>query len=101
MTLLFLNDFGTGELLFIMAVVLMLFGSKSIPSIARTLGKGVREIKNASNEIKQDIQRSAMDMKRDLNMQNPLSDIEKDIKQSVKEIEKPLTIDDSPEKKTN
>ncbi|MFT4602493.1 MAG: TatA/E family protein of Tat protein translocase [Arenicella sp.] len=72
MILLFLNSLGTWEVLLIMAVVLMLFGSKGLPGIAKNLGKGMREIKTASNEIKRDIQNSAMDMKNDMGLQNPM-----------------------------
>ncbi|RZJ29654.1 MAG: Sec-independent protein translocase TatA [Flavobacterium sp.] len=48
---------GGGEFLFIMIVVLMFFGSDKIPEIARTLGKGIAQLKNATNEIKSDIQK--------------------------------------------
>lgn len=68
MNLLFLNSIGTGEFLLIVAVVLMLFGSKGIPDIVKNLGKGMREIKAASDEIKRDIQNSALEMRRDLNV---------------------------------
>lgn len=37
----------------------MLFGSDKIPEIARTLGKGMQQLKNASNEIKSEIHKSA------------------------------------------
>ena len=53
----------------------MLFGSKSLPSLAKTLGKGMREIKTASNEIKRDIQNSTYEMRKDLNVQNPLTEM--------------------------
>jgi len=43
----------------IVLVVLMLFGSDKIPEIARGLGKGMQQLKNASNEIKSEIHRSA------------------------------------------
>ncbi len=46
----------------------MLFGSKGLPDIVKNLGKGMREIKAASDEIKQDIQNSALEMRRDLNV---------------------------------
>lgn len=75
MTFLFLNSLGTGEVLLIMFVVLMLFGSKGIPDFAKNIGKGMREIKTASNEIKRDIQNSALEMRKDLNLQNPLDEI--------------------------
>ena len=77
MTLLFLNSLGTGEVVVILIVVLILFGSKGIPDIARNLGKGMREIRNASNEIKKDIQKSALEMRKDLKVEDPLNDITK------------------------
>lgn len=52
---------GIGELLLILVVVLMLFGSKEIPDIARFLGKTMAQLKNATNEIKSEIQKSAQD----------------------------------------
>src|SRR5690606_2226427 len=47
------------EIVFIIVIALMLFGSKNIPEIARTLGKGMAQIKNATNDIKNEIQKSA------------------------------------------
>lgn len=38
---------GTGELVIIMIVVLILFGGKKLPEFARSLGKGLREFKKA------------------------------------------------------
>ncbi|MCB9223322.1 MAG: twin-arginine translocase TatA/TatE family subunit [Crocinitomicaceae bacterium] len=77
MTLLFLNSLGTGEVLLILFVVLILFGSKGIPDFAKNLGKGMKEIRNASNEIKRDIQKSALEMRKDLNMPDTMQDITK------------------------
>ena len=50
---------GGGEMIFIILVVLMLFGSDKIPDIARTLGKGMQQLKNATNDIKSEIHSSA------------------------------------------
>ena len=50
---------GGGELIFIMFIVLMLFGSDKIPEIARTVGKTMAQIKNATNDIKSEIQKGA------------------------------------------
>ena len=50
---------GGGEFFFIVLVILMLFGSDKIPEIARTVAKGMNQLKNASNEIKSEIHRSA------------------------------------------
>lgn len=56
--LLFL-DFSGGEFLLIALVFLMFFGSKSIPDIARTLGKAMRQFKEAANNVQRDIQESS------------------------------------------
>ncbi len=50
---------GGGELFFIIIVSIMIFGSKGIPDVARFLGKTMAQLKNASNEIKHEIQKSA------------------------------------------
>jgi len=50
---------GGGEFFFIVLVILMLFGSDKIPEIARTVAKGMNQLKNASNEIKSEIHKSA------------------------------------------
>ena len=46
---------GGAEMFFIVLVIIMLFGSKKIPELARGLGKGMRQIKDATNDIKQEI----------------------------------------------
>ena len=46
---------GGGELIFILFIVLMLFGSDKIPEIARMAGKGMAQLKIATNEIKGEI----------------------------------------------
>ncbi|MBP6556814.1 MAG: twin-arginine translocase TatA/TatE family subunit [Flavobacterium sp.] len=51
--------FGFGELIFIIFIALMLFGSDKVPEIARTIGKVMAQLKNATNEIKSEIQKSA------------------------------------------
>ncbi len=50
---------GGGEIIFIMFVFLMLFGSDKVPEIARTLGKTMAQIKHATNDIKTEIQKGA------------------------------------------
>jgi len=50
-----MGGIGVPELLVIFLVVLLLFGAKRIPEIARGLGKGIREFKDATNEIKQEL----------------------------------------------
>lgn len=70
---------GGGEFFFIILVVLMLFGSDKIPEIARTLGKGMQQLKNATNEIKSEISKSA-----DVNdIKKTFTDIGSDINKST------------------
>ncbi|HNQ27139.1 MAG TPA: twin-arginine translocase TatA/TatE family subunit [Aquaticitalea sp.] len=51
-TLLFI---GTGEIIFILFVVVMVFGADKIPEVARGLGKGMRQLRDATNDIKGEI----------------------------------------------
>lgn len=46
---------GPWEIALIFLVVLLVFGAKRIPEIARGLGKGIREFKDASNDIKKEL----------------------------------------------
>ena len=63
---LFLNGIGGGEVFVIFLVILLLFGSKRIPEFARGLGKGIRQFKDAANDIQRDIQDSVKDVKEDI-----------------------------------
>ncbi len=47
------------EITVILFIVVMVFGADKIPEIARGLGKGMRTLKNATNDIKQEITKSA------------------------------------------
>ncbi len=53
--ILFLN-LGGGEIVLVLIVTLLLFGGKGIPNVARTLGKGMREFKDATNGIQREIE---------------------------------------------
>ncbi|PST84673.1 twin-arginine translocase TatA/TatE family subunit [Pedobacter yulinensis] len=59
----FLN-MGGGEITLILVVVLLLFGGKKLPELARGLGKGIRDFKDASEGVKREIHRNinAMDI---------------------------------------
>ena len=50
---------GGWELVVIVMVIILLFGAKKIPELAKGLGKGIREFKDASKEIKDEIEQSA------------------------------------------
>lgn len=49
--LLFIGNIGTGEVLLIALVVLLLWGGKKIPELMKGLGKGVKSFKDGMNEV--------------------------------------------------
>ncbi len=52
----FFGGLGGWEILLIMMVLLIFFGAKKIPELARGLGRGIREFKDATSEIKKEIE---------------------------------------------
>ena len=58
MNLLFLG-LSAGSIFVIVIAILLLCGSKELPNVARTLGKGIREIKNATSEIQNEVAKGA------------------------------------------
>lgn len=57
-SLLFLGSLGGGEIAIIIFVLLLMFGGKKIPELARGLGKGIREFKDATKDVKNEIDKS-------------------------------------------
>ncbi len=51
------------EIFVILLVVVLFFGSKKIPELARGLGRGIREFKNATAEIQEEITKNTRDIK--------------------------------------
>lgn len=66
----FLN-MGGGEVMLIMVVVLLLFGGKKLPELARGLGKGIRDFKDASEGVKREIHRNINSMDADEEINRP------------------------------
>ena len=65
--LLFFN-LGGGEIFMIVFLVLLLFGSKKIPELARGLGKGIRYFKEATSDVQNEINDSIKDVKDDIDI---------------------------------
>ena len=63
-TLLFIGGLGMPELLLIMFTILVFFGAKKIPELARGMGRGIREFKDATKEIKSEIEEGLNDEKK-------------------------------------
>ena len=53
------------EIVIVFLVFLMLFGAKSVPGLARTLGRTLRQIRDASDEIKRDISEGTQNITRE------------------------------------
>ncbi|AXG74228.1 twin-arginine translocase TatA/TatE family subunit [Flavobacterium arcticum] len=89
---------GGGELFFVILVVLMLFGSDKVPEMARTLGKGMQQLKNATNDIKSEIHKSAdvQDIKKTFNdigtddISKEMTDEVNKIKEDIEDISGPI-----------
>ena len=58
----FLGGLRGWEILLILLVLLIFFGAKKIPELAKGLGKGIKEFKNATNEIKEEIEEGVKDL---------------------------------------
>jgi sec-independent protein translocase protein TatA len=67
------------EIGFVLFIILLVFGADKIPEIARGLGKGMRQIKDATNDIKSEITKSAQKEGVDL-------DITKNIRKEIDSI---------------
>lgn len=62
--LLFLGNLGTGEIIIIAIIVLLLFGGKKIPELMKGLGKGVRNFKDGVKGLEDDIKLDETDDKK-------------------------------------
>lgn len=65
---------GTTEIMFILFVVIMVFGADKIPDIARGMGKGMRMLRDASNDIKTEITKSTDKVGIDVNVTKDVQD---------------------------
>jgi sec-independent protein translocase protein TatA len=56
-----LLNLGGGEIILILALVLILFGARKLPELAKGLGQGIKEFKKATREVTDEVQRSMDD----------------------------------------
>ncbi|MEZ5147995.1 MAG: twin-arginine translocase TatA/TatE family subunit [Bacteroidales bacterium] len=98
--LLFFNISG-GEILVIVLVVYLVFGPKKIPELARMLGKGINELRRATDDIRKEINREANKIKEEVNLDidDPLDEINKRRKRQETQAEKEKKEAENPEKK--
>ena len=77
---------GGPEIFIIILIVVMVFGADKIPSIARTLAKGMTQVRQATNDIKSEIQKSA-----DVGDENSTKKLTQDFKKEVDKVKKDFT----------
>ena len=75
-----MGDLSFGEIFVIFLAIVILFGPKKIPQIARELGQGLRKMRGAVDDIKQEIMKET---------DEPISEIRDEIEKTKKEIENP------------
>lgn len=78
------------EIFIILLIVVMLFGANKLPEIARGLGKGMRQIKDATNDIKQEIKASAEKNDIDIDVASDLKDEIKKVKDDLDDFTGPV-----------
>lgn len=57
-----MGGFGAMEIAIVVLVVLLLFGAKRIPELARGIGQGIQEFRKASDDIKKEIDKGKTDI---------------------------------------
>jgi sec-independent protein translocase protein TatA len=77
--ILFLDSLGGGEVMVIMLFILIFFGSDKIPGLAKGLGKGMREFKDAMNGIQSELKQNMADAENQV----------KKVKESLPEVKMP------------
>ena len=60
-----LFNLGTGEIIIILVVILLLFGAKRIPDLMKSMGKGVRSFKEGMNEVNEELKKPIEDDKKE------------------------------------
>lgn len=73
---------GAGEIFVVLFVILLFFGSKKIPELARGLGKGIREFKDAANNVQKEIKDSVKDVKEMQDIKD-LKDLKDDLTKKI------------------
>lgn len=89
--ILFLESIGTGELMVVMLFVLLFFGSEKIPDLAKGLGKGMRQMKDAMNGVHSEITQGMRDVEKSISDEIPKIEVNP-LSQPITKIESEATI---------
>ena len=75
-----MGPLGFTEMLVIFIVALLVFGSKKLPELGKSLGKGIREFRKATNDLKSTWDEQVRDI------ENPINDVKRDINEMGQEL---------------
>jgi len=85
-------NLGFPELILIFVIALLVFGPKKLPELGKSLGKGLKEFKKASEELKsnwdeqlKDVEKSVDDVKRDV--EKHVNDVKSSVTDATRDIE--------------
>lgn len=81
---------GGPEIIVIALIVVMLFGADKIPEIARGLGKGMRQLKDATNDIKKEINDTAQKQGIDTDLAKDINSEINKVKDNIDEVTGPI-----------
>lgn len=81
---------GGPEIFVIILIVVLFFGADKIPEIARGLGKGMRQVKDATNEIKKEINESAKAHDIDVSVAKDIEEQVNEVKESIDDLTGPI-----------
>jgi len=92
-------DVSGGELLVVLLFVLLFFGSKGIPDVARTMGRTLRQFRDAGAEVQREIEKGASDVKKGFEEQRRTFRMEPPEHAAPQKSTGPATAEASPEQK--
>ncbi len=81
---------GGPELFVVILIVVLLFGADKLPEIARGLGKGMRQIKDATNDIKREINESAKNQGIDTDFVQDINKEINEVKDNIDDLTGPI-----------
>ncbi len=82
------------EIFIILVIVVMLFGADKIPELARGLGKGMQQLKNATEEVKKEIsdsaKKSGIDTEFTRDIEKEVKKIKNKVKDNIEDVTGPI-----------
>jgi len=86
-------DLGIQELILIFLVAFLVFGPKKLPELARTIGKGLRELRSALSNVKETMEKT------DLDISKEIMDAKTGIQNSIRKAVEPEITKETPAEK--